>query len=55
MPISEAQLRPYSENIRLKENFEPTTPTPLNTTFSSTISVVENQVYYFIQIIFSKK
>ena len=44
MPLSEAQLRPYSQNIRLKENFESTTPTPFNSTFSSTISVIENQV-----------
>ena len=44
MPLSEAQLRPYSQNIRLKENLEPTTPTPFNSTFSSTISVIENQV-----------
>ena len=44
MPLSEAQLRPYSQNIRLKENFEPTTPTPFNTSFSSIINVIENQV-----------
>ena len=55
MPLSEAQLRSFSPNIRLKENFEPTTSTPLNSTFSSTTSGIENQVCSVIKINFAYK